>query len=683
MIWQLAREQFRAQKRYIAWTAGMLMTVVTLVTYAAVMYSTEHANNRVTASINGQADSHQSWVSSVVNSPDDMANNADAAMATVAQVDAAIDSAAAGGVDIQASRDTQIPVDLPGPDDPYLWAVTGDVDWNALLVEGAPPQSGEVALSSRVADELGVGVGDRLVVEDGQLRTLTDDAGPATSGATGEGLELAVSGLTYSSVHRDFYGGYLPEAYASWGDSVALVVAADPTATETNLGWYLTTNASWNTGTPNPDVLPAQNGYVDYVDNSVPMSVDFLGFLAGAFAVGLVVMSVAIGRSQAGARVAWVGTARAMGARRRTITAATLVETLVVGLAASGIGIVVGLTAAWLHQAITRASVPDPLYPATPTVSAWTLLILIALGLALSAVVAAVPTFWASRIEPVDALKPIEAMNKPATSRGKFATVVFYAWLASLAAFASAWFFSTFFGGLEGLTTLLGAVGVLLSGVIAYRALRWVMRRIGIRLSASSRSWATTAGISMEAHPEQSAVPALIFAVILTPMSIITPLLLTQPGATAAPDDMEGLAQAIWAAALVIFIVALAIAAIIAAAIFSSNARTSRADVATRAALGQTRKSESAARFWQYWIATGVGAAFGAAAGLAIDGIWVLSAIAANSSDLSGLSPSSFIPVAFGFGAVVALTALFTAAGAAAYSSRVAKGTPVQELASV
>jgi ABC-type lipoprotein release transport system permease subunit len=677
VIWQLTREQLRSQKGFIAWTAGMLIVALALVTYSAVMYATEQANDADIASVTGDFDKFQGYAYSVVGSDDDDAANVGEGLAPIDSVDTAIADAIASGSDVQAARQTYMYLPGQDPSSFGIAAVTGSVDWGQLLVTGTAPLRGELAISSALASDLGVGIGDSVVASsDGSI------GGGGTTESDESPMSFIVSGLTASPVSTDGLGINLAQAYASWEDSLSLASAAAVPVGEPSDGVEIFTDMSWNTGSGALDAFDVYGDYSMGAQEAAWLRLDAATALAGALSLGAVVMALAIGRNQAQARATWVGPSRAMGASRRTIAAATVIETLVVGAGASAAGIVLGVGAALLSQSQIRSSVPDAFYPASPVVT-WPLIVgLVLLGVILSALIGAIPAAWASRIEPVDALRPAAAIAAERPSRGRLGSAVVYAWLGAIALFLASLAVEAFLGAATMVTTVLGAAVIILTAAMAYRLLRWTLMRLGTRLARSGTPWAVAAGSSMSGRPGQSATVALIFACIVAPMVLITPLLLTS-APNEGSDEAGGLAQALWAAAFVLFLIALAIATIIGVAVHATDAHTSRGDAATRAALGLTRANERKARFWQYWITALVGAGLGAIIGLLTTVVWAIAALVDGSSDLQGVGLSNVVPALIGLAMVIGLTLLMSAGGAAAFSSRLPKGSPAQELARV
>lgn len=669
MIWQLAREQLRSQKRFIAWTGGMLVAVLTLATYSVVMSATEHQNNGDIYAITGADDAHHAYVMSYVDRSGDVAGDTEDGVAPLVTVDEAIAQAVKGGSDLQATRRLDVFVVDPSDSSSGLVAMTGDVDWDSLMVAGSPPAAGQVAISARIASQLGVEVGD-------SLDAIGDYVSVKYGGSADfepEQIALTVSGITRSSVNHIDYSDTLPEAFASWDDSRTLAFVGDPNGTDSAGGAVVATDVSWSFGDPDLDVFSTTFDGQSLPVTSVSFATQVSAYLSWALAFGLVVMAIAIGRNQAEARIRWVGTARAMGARRSTIAGATALETLVIGLASSAVGIALGLLTATINQTSLRASVPYPFYPATPVVIPWQMLAMIGLGLVLSALIAVVPAFWAARIEPVDALRPEEAGIGSDQRRGVAANVLLYAWIASLVAIACLLVIPTFTGGNSPATTIVATVALVLTGAVSYRALLTIVRRVGARMGRSRSTWALVAGDALALRPRQAAIPALLYAIIIAPMSYLTVVTLGAP--ETADGEADGWVDLIWVIFTLMMVVALLIVTVVSLAVFFSGSKATRSDTATRTALGVTVAVERGARFARFTIAVGLGCLFGTVLGVTV-------AVILETWDGWGGTPD-YVNSLLGLLLINAIAIALGALGGAIVAATTSRKPPVQEFASV
>lgn len=629
MIWTLAREQLRSQKRFVVWTAALLTIAIALATYAAITTTTQISNDLRAQQIMGNDNEFQGAVASTIGETSDQFNSG-ADVAPIEEVDAQIANAIESGSDIQARRDTEL--FLTGPTlgdgsfdnsfETHLTSVTGNYEWQTMLVAGTAPGPGGVALSGRLAGVLGVELGDTVPLFKNRYNS---DGVPF---AQTQVDELTVSGITRGPALGRNYSVDIPEAYAAWDDSVRLITAGTPddsAASKPGLNrlTYLETVVSWNeASTP----LTAFSLFDRYFGSPGGRS-DSSGVsvtIAVALFIGLIAMSFAVGRSQAQARARWAATARVMGARRSTIAAATVLETLVLGCVASAIGIVLGWLSVLADLALIRNSVPDAFLPGAPVVLWWVLGIVLLLGLVIAAIVGVIPAFWSSRVSPVAALKPVIPVMEEEVSRRVSITWLVVAWcLATITLLVA---ISTSDPGTPlAIAAVLSVIAVLVLGfALLTELLRRVMPVIGRRLARSARPWAISAGEAMTARPRQAAIPALIMAIVMIPlMGIFTTMFrddwllveagIREMGVDAAFGWEPGMTPT---TVLPYALVFCAIAVFLAVAIFASGSHTMAADQATQAALGMTIADVGKARAALFSLPLVAGTLIGSAVGL-------------------------------------------------------------------
>ena len=696
MIWQLTREQLRSQRRFVAWTAALLTVAIALASYAAITTTTQISNDLHAQRIAGADKDFQGFVSSAIG-PDQDLYSESADSAPIEQVDTQIADALASGSDLQARRYTAL--NLTGPtladgsfDDSFftrLVSVTGDYDWEAALVSGTAPTPGEVAISGQLASVLDVEIG-------GVVPTFTqslDSEGVPSSRQTAE--ELVVSGITRGSAFGRNYDIGIPEAYVAWEDSVKLAIAGAPeNPAPADIGLeqpaYVETNVSWNqASTP----LTAFSMIDGYFGSSAGRS-DSSGVsvaIAVALFIGLIAMSFAVGRSQAQARTTWAATARAMGARRSTIAAATIAETLVVGLAASVLGIVLGWLAVVADLALIRNSVPDAFLPSAPVVVWWVLGTVLLLGLVIAAIVGAVPAFWAARVSPVAALKPVSPIMEAEVSRRVSVRGVAIIWGISV---VLVWFS----GARSDADQVLAALNifaliafVILTFVLTQELLREAMPRLGRMLGRSARPWAITAGDSIVARPRQSAIPALVITIAAFGGVASATFTYMDNWLVQTMWNISG--EFGWLASSygfsgttvgVAYSLAAIVAVLIALAIFASGSRASLSDDATRGALGMTVADARRARAAHFGLPLATGVALGWILGLA--GGIILSlrshqtgALGAGYNWPLAAIPSTITPNLV----VVAISLVVVAIGAGIVAVTTSHRTPVDDLSRV
>lgn len=684
MIWKLTREQLRSQRRFVAWTAALLTAAIALASFAAISTTTQISNDLHAQRIEGYDDLYMGYANSSVNDPDDADG---ASYVSTAEVDAQIQAAIESGSDIQVSRDTYLWATGAAMNQMYssfIVAIGGEYSWEDILVEGRAPASGEIALSRRIADDIDVGIGDSIDVH---REVLHWDENPL---AVVPGVSLTVSGITATPGSGRNYDVGLPEAIASWDDGLDLARAGHDLREDEVGELMIYTEASWNTATT--DLTAFEVSFGEYYGSTAGRS-DGAGIsiaISVAIFVGLIAMSFAVGRSQAQARTTWAATARAMGARRGTIAAATVAETLIIGLVASVVGIVLGWLAVVTDLAFIHAKVPDVFLPSAPVVVWWVIGLVLLLGVAISAIIGAVPAFWASRVSPVAALKPVTPLAEAEVSRRVSVRNLVVVWAICL---AGLWFVTAVNASDDILFLLAIAFSIsaiVLSFALALELLRETMPRLGRRLGRSPRPWSIAAGDAIASRPRQSAIAALIMAmvafcgaIIFTYVFLDEWLTTTMWGVDLDPG-LTGVTVGITqSSGLAVFAGATALAVLIALAIFTSGARESQSDNATRTALGLTTADSRLARSTHFGLPLAVGLSLGMVTGfttalmlslsrnteeMGVGSWWLLSAV-----------PHTILP-----NLTIACVGLaLIAVGAGIVAATTSRRTPVEDLARV
>lgn len=688
MIWQLAREQVRSQRRYLVWTAVLLAITVALASFWAFSYSTQRAADQASAHITGD---DREWhgeiyaTSGSTNAGDashDATVNFDELNSVLAQAQSnGSDVSASIEVDAGLERDTSDPSSYFDP----ATARVGDVDWDTILVEGTSPAHGEVVISADYASRNDLTIGDTVAL-----------VSIFAEGADDSVANLTVSGLSYSPVPNAAVSSWAGAVHVAWEDaSVISQNAYDiayrdaPLATQDAPSLFV--RLDWNTGDPAIDAILSTNGATSYGARTYDTSSNstYYALVAGAAMVlGLIAMAFAVGRSQAQARMTWVATARTLGASRRTIAIATLAETLIVGLGASAVGITLGYLGTALTLAQARATVVEPALP-TNVSATWDYVgLLLAFGMLVAGIIGVIPAFWASRISPVAALKPVADVNEAQASRRinpRYATVTWAASAVTLAVIRAAGVDTTLLSALE---ILLVVVVAVLTFVVLLEALRWAIPRIGMRWSASGRPWAIAAGDTLVARPRQAAIPAFVMSLGVAVLTVIITHLWVTRYVEVLAYGRGDTAMLIWQDSpiqkLIIFIpITYAIVALITIAIWAANHRSSAADAATREALGLTKASSR--------LAAGVGYALPLLAGIvtgwclaAFVYAWAIPGVASLDSSEALTSSQKFdavVSAAWPVLLVLAAGVLTAAIGAVAVSLTTSRAeTPIRQL---
>lgn len=619
MIWQLAREQLRSQKRFVVWTAVLLTLTVAVATFGALTIVTQkEADDRSIVAAGQDRPWHLGVDSWAITPGSDRTP-------TVETVDNAIDDARANGSDVVVSRSFPIGLDSPDNNGVYdVQALTGDVPWHQILVEGDVPSTGQIAVPAQYAKDHDLQIGD-----DAALSAMWVE----------DPVSLEISALTYSPVTTSNFTAWFARGYVAWEDSSELALALNPDPTEGAEPWSapVYTQLSWTVGDPALNALTTvQSGAPTYNvrfwgPGYSSSSTAYTVVIGLALLLGLVAMAFAVGRSQAQVRLRWVATARTLGATRGTIAAATVLETVVVGAFASALGIAVGYLVTTVSLAAARATVIEPALPSTVSLTWFIVLGALALGLVIAIIIGAIPAFWASRVSPVAALKPVNDVTEAEVSRRVSSRVIYLTWGATVTALAALRWVNPQHALGQGALILLTITAVALGIAVLMDALRFTMAGLGRRLSASGTPWAIAAGDALAARPRQAAIPAFIMTALMA--GVVAVVIYIYYSNSIADVYHELNASFGWfaytpsdqsfAQILGVAGVGLVIVALTTFAIAGSAQRAVGADAATREALGLTPGATRLATGFQYAVPLAIGVAVGWAVGLFIT-MWLL-----------------------------------------------------------
>jgi putative ABC transport system permease protein len=277
-------------------------------------------------------------------------------------------------------------------------------------VDGRPPRDAdEAAIDSSNAERSDIAIGDRIgLVGDGPLREL-EVVGINKLGDTSTGGSSTVT-LT------------LPEAQrvsGKVGELDQISVAAAPDVSPERLGRRIA------------DVVPSDVQVETGAQNAQRLTDDIesdLGFLQIALlafaGVALVVGAFQIFNTfsiTVAQRIREFGLLRTLGASRRQILGAVLLEAIAIGLIGSLLGLAAGVGMASLLNALFEALGID--LPSTGLVFATrTVVVSLVLGLGITLLSAVVPALRATRVSPMAAL--LEAALPESRRRGRVLAVV-------------------------------------------------------------------------------------------------------------------------------------------------------------------------------------------------------------------------------------------------------------------
>lgn len=498
------REQARAQHGYLAWTAALLTLAVALAGYAAFSAAQQAAVERTLAQAYGLAGP---WARTVPME----------GSASWAQLDELLDAADAEGAQTAALHwgfGTEISATVDGGE---RWSamtvagVRGAVDWDTLLLSGAAPGPGEVALGQGWAVRGGLATGDTVIVS---ADTLSPD---------GEYTTLELGTLTVSGFLREGTDGRYAvqpaDAVLAWDDSIAFWEAwkvaqeagsPDEWGTSVEVGAQVATASLERLDRHGADSASTWTMLVSSPSTSM---VQVLAITAAVLAMGMVGTAFAVGRSQAQVRSRWIATARVLGARRAHVAVATALEVLVLGLAASAGGVAVAWGAVALEYAAFASAHPDALLPPGVDIPFALVLAIASLGILMAGILGAIPALWAARVSPAAALKPgapatADRPSEAGTRRRPYGAWAILSGLLVLVTWPGQ--------ATSGQLWAIGAVGVaagIATLIMLTRAARDLVRWAALRLAGSAHPWALAAGDALLSRPKVASAPAAVLAV--------------------------------------------------------------------------------------------------------------------------------------------------------------------------
>lgn len=623
MILTLVRELRRSQGRYTRAALALVLLAVALASFTMVSMATRDAEQSRLDSVTNFGKDHAAWVSTWTNGPaiDTGVISHDAFdEATFATLSADIYAA-----DAEAVASVNFFADIPGARGPVLLEAPDRVPALAFA-QGHAPGPGEVALLPLVATDLGVGVGDEV-----QLVVVRPDSG-------GE-ITLKVTGILRTASWLSGGGGgdrgiVSPlDAFAlaqSTGTNGGVNADGEPTA-------VLGASFVWDGAVPHSAV-----GNTFGLDSAGNMGFSIVSDAAMMASVLAVLVSLATlvaagvaGRNQGQARSQWVGTMRALGATRRDVVAATLVEAGVTGAVAAVLGGAIGWGANAAFVARTQASNPATFLPAVAPFPGWALGLTLLLGLVLAGTLGAVPAYWAARTSPAEALKPTAPFDARPPGR-RIPTRAFAA--AALVAGIVPWLHAADAPLPVALSgrwlTVASAVAILGAAGLVSRLVGVLVPRVGVLVARSRRPWLFAAGDSLRARPRQATGVATVFAVPGAGLGVFAWVSAVLQVRTAGvhlsvlpwPDAVMQAGLVALAASATLGIAA----AVMGVAVWMGRSRDA-AEAATRGALGLSRNARQLAAMAESAVAALTGGVAGVTLGAFGAGLTQLSLVAFGS----------------------------------------------------
>ncbi len=706
MILRLAAEQARSQKRYTIWTAALMTLALTSVAFALMLVATQRAmwDDAIRVSLADRAH--------IVVGPQYFGEVPDVEslppswdLMSVEEVDRSVAEAIANGSDVAAIREWAV-VTRPTTSFPQLMlaAATGDYDWDLVLASGRLPGDGEILLNARVADELGLGVGDTI--------DLYYALHPQTIGepvVEADWHTYTISGLSraadwgnplFTDIWTDIW--YVPDySYVSWEASSSpdgpfacrLCTIDDQGHTAT---FIPSSTTAWNIDDPALSGLPMQSspdGFVAVMMSEAPSvpPAAIVGYvLAALVTFGMILGAFGVGRAQAQARLQWVATARTLGATRRAVVGATLLESLLVATAATIASLTLGYGVANVAFSFMRGFDGPILGPSHVPMTWWVVAAVALVGAFLSLIVAAVPAFWASRVSPVAAFKPVTDVTEVEISRR---VTVWWIVPAFVGGVAAIWL-GTHEQGSVGFVAYLGFIFAGTTGFILLKeGLSALIVTVGKHFARSRSPVLQVTGDGFVSSPRSAVTLALLFALPTTFVSWAMLLsnfwhleLHLAAGLPSSTWPLPGHESAgVWATEGVLWaLVIVAEFEAVALAITFASRWASASDAATRRALGLSTLQQRQAAFIRHatpqLAGTIVGAFLGFALGAATHFLTAINGGSAHFGTASDYLPAWwYSALSAGYGVV--LVAAFASLGGlvvAAAASRVR--TPIEGL---
>lgn len=640
MIRQLVREQFRSHRTYLIWTTALLTLAVAMASYAAFTAAQGVAVSSHAAASFGM---DGAWNGDVMLSEDPYADKTVTRM-TPAELEEVVETANAEGAGAVALAPVSINVSALPPadrdrtaDEVADWplylpaAMTGQTDAAALLASGHLPAPGEAAVSADWATSNGLGVGDTVW----PYATVwpLDDEPPR---------EVELGPLTVSGLLRDpLSGGYGVQAHdalVNWETAAAFNDAmpdTDAPPWEESLLQHAAISAEVETPTLTAIIGGSWSNPFGITTATLAPTVLAVG--AAVLVLGLIGMSFAVGRAQAQARSGWVATARVLGARRSTVAMAALLEVLGVGLVAGLAGAALGYGVVALDWAVLKSSQPDALAPAGMQVPLWTWGAMIGLGAVVAGIIGAIPAFWAARVAPAAALKPVTPATQAEVSRRAPFWPAVSLWLLftipMLVGLHASDTRLPFMDVLSLATPVLGFGAVVTSVPLVIELTRHVVAVVARRVARATRPWAVAAGSALVGRPRQASGPASVLALASTVAFAVTtwtslarwadqsPSIYWGTDATPGPLDQVVIGTGYDDFGVILLgIIAIGMATLVAVAVgaFVSLRQATTAESDATAALGLDAREARLASGMQFGLPLATGTTLGAVLGTAV-----------------------------------------------------------------
>ncbi len=274
------------------------------------------------------------------------------------------------------------------------------------LTEGrGPTDDGEIALDFSTAEAGGYEVGDEVTVGAGEGTErfeLVGLVGLGDDGTRSSGAKVLV--FTTAEAQRL---GQMPDQFSY------VAVAADEGVDQAQLTSYLAG------ALPEYQILTGEQFTAESAD-AISQFVDILTTFVSVFGwVAIVVACFIIYNTFSilvAQRTRETALLRAIGARRRQVLSATLIEAVIVGLVASIVGMVVGVLLAWGMKWLMGNFFS--VQPGLPPLTGSAVVLALVIGIGVSVLSSLVPAWRSTRVPPIAALSDV-AIDRSDMSRAR------------------------------------------------------------------------------------------------------------------------------------------------------------------------------------------------------------------------------------------------------------------------
>ncbi|WP_062304296.1 FtsX-like permease family protein [Demequina subtropica] len=620
MILDLMKAQARAHRGYLAWTAAMLTLGVSLAGYAAFSAAQQDAVDMNAAEAYGLAGgwSRDVYVTAL----------GDGASTMRGELDAALDAADAEGAETAAMLRTSIlTLEVPGRGSRWsMWSVAGtrgNVDWDTLLLSGEAPGPGEVALDAWWESQGGVAIGDPVEVH-GEVWYDEPEWEVLDLGT------LTVSGFLRPGAEGR-YAIQPPDAVLAWDDAWDILHSWHEAQTDPEAAlWGDGVEVGAQAVTPALEAVGG-SGWSPWFGSSRPSGrIQVLAVTSIVLAVAMIGMAFAVGRSQAQSRTGWVATARVLGARRSAIAAAAAAEVLLVGLFAGVLGTAIAWGAVAAEYATFAASHPDSLIPAGLELAPWLPPAIASLGLVMAAILGAIPAFWAARVPPAAALRPVVPVTEAPAGPRAPSTWIYGAWVALFLTLVMVAWPSHLTGARLTAVSVLAPAVVIATVPMLMRTAGLLVAHAGRRLAGGVLPWEVAAGDALLGRLRIAALPAGVVAI---GVAALTGAVAWHVLAAAGELEAGGSTLGAWGwlpagstsliasmfsdAYMAVALTGLGVLVLVAFAAFASGARASEAEDEARRALGLAAGTARAAMALRFAVPVLIGVGLGVVTGVA------------------------------------------------------------------